>query len=223
MFETEKFSLIADNLFLDFVNTRKVRDGQPFETLETFADFLAWTVAVELLEAGQAQVLFEKWNKDNSTASFLSEALNFRNVLREAAETIATGNEVSRAAIAAINEQLKKKSGFTELEKGAGDFEKRFRFDLSEPSKLLPPIAEAAADFLCFADFALLRKCESSSCVLYFYDTTKNHRRRWCSMKACGNQAKAAAFYERKKRRRGEEEKRKKGDLIRVNNPETIK
>jgi predicted RNA-binding Zn ribbon-like protein len=36
---------------------------------------------------------------------------------------------------------------------------------------------------------------------LYFYDTTKNHTRRWCSMTGCGNRAKAAAFYERKKSR----------------------
>jgi predicted RNA-binding Zn ribbon-like protein len=199
MFETEKFSLIAGNLFLDFVNTRKMRDGQPFETLETFADFLAWTVASELLEIEQAQVLYEKWNGKKAIDEFLRETIKFRNILRETAEGIAAGSEISAAAIAAVNEQLKKQSGFTEIEKGANGFEKRFRFDLSEPSKLLQPIAGSAADFLCYANFEFLRKCESSACVLYFYDTTKNHRRRWCSMRACGNQAKAAAFYQRKK------------------------
>ena len=208
MFETEKFSLIANNLFLDFVNTEKMRGGEPFETLETFRDFLAWTIAVELLEPAQAADLFERWNEEKAAADFLSEAVRFRNILREMTEKIAGGREISAAAVAFINEQLKNQSGFTEIEKSESGFEKRFRFDLSEPSKLLQPIAEAAADFLCYANFEFLRKCESDSCVLYFYDTTKNHRRRWCSMTGCGNKAKAAAFYERmKKGRKGEREK----------------
>jgi predicted RNA-binding Zn ribbon-like protein len=33
--------------------------------------------------------------------------------------------------------------------------------------------------------------------VLFFYDTTKNHARRWCSMAFCGNRHKVAAHYRR--------------------------
>ena len=199
MFETDKFSLIAQNLFLDFVNTQKVRDGQPFETLNTFEDFLGWTIAIELIEIEPAKDLLKKWNGENFADKLLQETVKFRNILRELAESIASKREISETAIKAINNKLKKQSGFTEIEKGENGFEKRFRFDLRDPSKLLQPIAESAADFLCYGNFELLRKCESSACVLYFYDTTKNHKRRWCSMKICGNQAKAAAFYKRKK------------------------
>ncbi len=207
MFETEKFSLIANNLFLDFVNTEKARGGQKFETLESFADFLAWNIAAGLLEAPQADEIFAKWKDDSTTDALLSEVVKFRNTLREMAEQIADDRAVTDAALAAINEKLTNQSGFTEIVRSENGFEKSFRFDLSEPSKLLHPIAESAADFLCYANFEFLRKCESSACVLYFYDTTKNHRRRWCSMSGCGNKAKAAAFYRRKKGRRGEEEK----------------
>ncbi|HNJ42487.1 MAG TPA: CGNR zinc finger domain-containing protein [Acidobacteriota bacterium] len=35
--------------------------------------------------------------------------------------------------------------------------------------------------------------------MIYFYDTTKNHTWRWCSMSLCGNRAKAAAHYRRKR------------------------
>lgn len=199
MFETDKFSIIANNLFLDFVNTKKIRDGQPFETLGTCLDFVAWAVAVKLLEVEQAKVLFEKWNEEISTNKSLQETIKFRNYLREMAENIVEGKDVSPNIIAAINGKLKKQSGFTEIEKAGDGFEKRFHFDLSNPANLLQPIAESAADFLCYGNFELLRKCESSNCVLYFYDTTKNHKRRWCSMSSCGNKAKAAAFYKRKK------------------------
>lgn len=200
MFETEKFSLIANYLFLDFVNTQKMRGGEPLETLETISDFLAWTVAVELLDEKEAKNLSVKWNDSGANEKVLDEIRRFRNILHEAAENIAGAGEISDAALAAINQRLKKQGGFTEIERVENRFEKRFRIDLSEPLNLLQPVAESAADFLCYANFEFLRKCESASCVLYFYDTTKNHRRRWCSMNACGNQAKAAAFYQRKKR-----------------------
>lgn len=199
MFETEKFSLIANNLFLDFVNTQKMRNGQPFETLENCADFVAWAVAVKLIEIDQANEIFQKWSEEISTNKALQKIIEFRNILREMVENIVDGKEIPQKAIDAINEKLKKIGGFTEIVKGEDGFEKRFQFDLSEPSNLLQPIAESAADFLCYGNFDLLRKCESSDCVLFFYDTTKNHKRRWCSMSSCGNKAKAATFYQRKK------------------------
>ena len=39
-----------------------------------------------------------------------------------------------------------------------------------------------------------IRRCAQPDCVLYFYDTSKNGTRRWCSMKTCGNRAKAQRF-----------------------------
>ena len=58
-------------------------------------------------------------------------------------------------------------------------------------------IAVAAADLLCHGDLSLVKKCDNPRCILYFYDTTKNHARRWCSMAGCGNRMKAAAHYRR--------------------------
>lgn len=42
-----------------------------------------------------------------------------------------------------------------------------------------------------------IRKCANPECVLWFYDTSKNGQRRWCSMQGCGNRMKAARFYDR--------------------------
>ncbi|GAA1501851.1 CGNR zinc finger domain-containing protein [Streptomyces synnematoformans] len=42
-----------------------------------------------------------------------------------------------------------------------------------------------------------IRACADSACVLWFYDVSKNGRRRWCSMEGCGNRAKAARFQDR--------------------------
>jgi predicted RNA-binding Zn ribbon-like protein len=39
-------------------------------------------------------------------------------------------------------------------------------------------------------DRRLVRECGSYACSLWFCDRTKAHRRRWCSMGACGARAK---------------------------------
>ncbi|MFC8452406.1 CGNR zinc finger domain-containing protein [Kitasatospora sp. NPDC057223] len=44
-----------------------------------------------------------------------------------------------------------------------------------------------------------IKQCAGHTCILYFFDTSQNGRRRWCSMAACGNRAKAARHYERAK------------------------
>jgi predicted RNA-binding Zn ribbon-like protein len=63
----------------------------------------------------------------------------------------------------------------------------------------LVPLAEALAKLLTEGDFDLVRQCESADCTLWFYDRTKSHHRRWCSMAMCGNRAKVAAYRLRQK------------------------
>ncbi len=55
----------------------------------------------------------------------------------------------------------------------------------------------AALDYveLLTADPSRIRGCAHPDCVLHFYDTSPKRSRRWCSMAACGNRAKAARHY----------------------------
>ncbi|MGX8008124.1 CGNR zinc finger domain-containing protein [Mesorhizobium sp. ORM8.1] len=67
------------------------------------------------------------------------------------------------------------------------------------PEQLLLPIGEALAGFVCTEDFSHVKACEGPACTLLFVDHTRGHRRRWCSMAACGNRAKQAAHRHRHK------------------------
>jgi predicted RNA-binding Zn ribbon-like protein len=46
-----------------------------------------------------------------------------------------------------------------------------------------------------------VRQCQGENCTWLFLDTSKNHTRRWCEMKVCGNRVKARRHYERKRSR----------------------
>ncbi len=66
-----------------------------------------------------------------------------------------------------------------------------------KPASILVPIATAAADLAVGVVPSRLRQCGADRCVMWFVDTSKGGRRRWCSMSTCGNRSKAARFRER--------------------------
>lgn len=197
--ETPMFYRIGNNLSVDFVNTRIAVGGKPKDLLTKFADFAAWAAAMDLLEKGEVKRLLESWQERKEIKQIFAQILEFREILYQMIEGIEKGQTVKPTAIAAINAVLRNQIGFAEIEPSEEGFAKRFRACFSEPRQLLAPIAESAADLLCYGNPAYLKKCENEMCILHFYDTTKNHTRRWCSMAGCGNRAKAAAFYRRQR------------------------
>ena len=58
-------------------------------------------------------------------------------------------------------------------------------------------VTRAAVDLLLSEELEHLRICDSDACAWLFLDRTKNHRRRWCDMKICGNRVKAKRHYEK--------------------------
>lgn len=47
--------------------------------------------------------------------------------------------------------------------------------------------------------WADLKECAGDGCTAVFYDRSKNHSGRWCSMSTCGNRAKVRAWRERRR------------------------
>ena len=62
---------------------------------------------------------------------------------------------------------------------------------------VLWPVALAATELLTTRDHPPLRQCASDACSWLYLDTTRNHSRRWCDMKGCGNKAKVRRYQQR--------------------------
>jgi len=58
-----------------------------------------------------------------------------------------------------------------------------------------------AAVFAAMADddWGRLKLCDSQTCRWVFYDQSRNHSSRWCTMASCGNRQKARRFRARSK------------------------
>jgi len=106
-------------------------------------------------------------------------------------------------AVAAINAILRADVRYDELTLAAAHSDTRAPFERSArrtdfaPLRLLAPLADSASELLCGGDASRVHRCGNPKCVLYFYDTTRNRRRRFCTPEGCGNRVKAAARYRR--------------------------
>jgi predicted RNA-binding Zn ribbon-like protein len=193
----KRFLFVGNYLCLDFINTEMVEAGQPVDRLSDFASLVTWLVRSRTLGGQQADDVLGNWRGTHEAEAAFQNAVKLRTSLREMAERLIKGKAVPPSTLGEINQWLALQTGHAELKRARGGFEKRFQANFREPAQLLWPVAESASDLLCYADLTLVKKCENSACVLFFYDTSKNHSRRWCSMSVCGNRMKVAAHYQR--------------------------
>jgi len=192
-----RFLFVGNYPCLDFVNTELVEAGQLVDWLSGFDSLVAWLVQARTLDRHQADDILGNWKGTREAETTFQNAVKLRASLRETAERLVKGKTVPQSTVAGINQCLAHQTGHAELKRARGGFEKHFKAGFREPAQLLWPVAESAADLLCYGDLTLVKKCENAACVLFFYDATKNHSRRWCSMSACGNRMKVAAHYQR--------------------------
>lgn len=190
MSETNKFPLISGNLSLDLVNTELVSRGQRQDLLLSERDVLDWLTVIK----GNNSYL------DNQLSSKIKERiqrvfagiLEMRTILRKQFELIADGNSIPDEFIAYLEKKIEKSP---------------FTYKLSD-QKLVPiPVGEAEdilQSYIAFDSLTLieknklssLKRCSNDDCVLLFID--ESGRRKWCSMKICGNRKKVARFQHRK-------------------------
>ncbi|MBI5776759.1 MAG: ABATE domain-containing protein, partial [Nitrospirae bacterium] len=187
--DKQPFLFVGNHLCLDFINTQMIVRGQKTDLLEEWTDLIAWLVRAKLLSVGEGKEVTARLSRAEGER-LLGEARAFRATLREMAEGIVADKPVSRSTVEAINALLGQCQGYPKLVRTNGRFERRFHSETPGAARLLVPIAEAASELLCVGDLSLVKKCRNDACILYFYDTTKNHARQWCSMGLCGNRIK---------------------------------
>ena len=185
---------VGDHLAMDFLNTIASPYGEPIEWLNSGSDLLDWLQHTGVIDAKIAK----RFRSEDTRAldDVAAEARALREWLRNFAKQHAGKpfRHNSLKELEPLNQLLARDGIYFKI--GASDgnapsMQPMRRWE--KPEELLLPIAEAIGDLVCHADFNLIRSCENDACTLMFYDRTKGHARRWCSMAACGNRAKAAA------------------------------
>ena len=193
------FLFVGNHPCLDFINTEVVLSGQPTDLLPSWKNVVAWLIEAGLVTGKEAKESERVWDRHGPET--LKQAKAFRSTMRHMAERVADGKPVPQAALDTINHLLRHRVGYSQVSRQHGRFERKYESKSEDTVQLLGLLAEAASDLLVRCDLSLVKKCQNPACVLFFYDTTKNHARHWCSMSLCGNRSKVAAHYHRHRRK----------------------
>ena len=189
MQETNKFPLLSGNLSIDLVNTEVVRRGQRHDLLPTEEDILDWLHTVQI----QIPFWHERMQQLKEQLPTVKEKLlAMRSVLRSQLESIADQHTVTHTFISYL-EGLIEQAPITYKLKN----EQLIPVPLGKlEDMLLTIIALVALSLIANRKLQLLKRCANTDCVLLFID--ESGRRKWCSMKICGNRKKVAKFQHRK-------------------------
>jgi predicted RNA-binding Zn ribbon-like protein len=175
---------------LDFVNTRRERWWRDVETLVTPQDLADWVVQAGLLPTAP-----------DIDEALLAAARDLREAVSSAAVNSIEHEPVSDSALAMANAWLPYAHAPAHLHSG----------EVPVLGSSVPPdagrhalglIALDAAHMLGTAQRERIRVCGSDTCSARFFDRSRGGRRRWCSMEACGNVAKARRYRARQANKR---------------------
>jgi predicted RNA-binding Zn ribbon-like protein len=191
------FLFVANRPILDFLNTKPILADGPIELLPDTRALERWLIASGMAASFKTKALLRSWRNLPQAASFLKDVVAFRERLRNAVVRIESGSLPSDSFLAEVNALLLRYPRRTSLKRRDGKILREPFFEPHKPSDFWTPIINTAADLLAETDTSRLRKCES--CVVHFFDTSKNGTRRWCSMDICGNKLKVAAYQQRKR------------------------
>jgi predicted RNA-binding Zn ribbon-like protein len=190
--------LIAGDPSLDFVNTLDDRPlDQHKELLGSYADLIGFARQSGYFDSRTANNLMERAGEHPGKAKeALESARELREAIHDVFAAVVEEHKAPPKALSVLNSYVQKATRSRELVQGASGFEWRMDYLASLDSPVWP-IARAAAELLSSDRLQFVRTCSATECRWFFLDTSKNHRRRWCDMKLCGNRAKVSRFYAR--------------------------
>ncbi|AKG34781.1 CGNR zinc finger domain-containing protein [Paenibacillus durus] len=186
----EKFQFLSDSLALNLVNTEENRRGKRHDLLETDQQVYSW-----FEHMFSEQVIHAEQFSPNDHVHFSQESVfalkELRGLLRKGFQDIVDGQQVDEHWIHSLERYINH-APFTFAIKGnklipipCGPY----------ANALLSLIAYDALELLANGKLATLHRCSNPKCLWMFMDATG--KRKWCSMKICGNRMKAARHKDR--------------------------
>ena len=189
-----EFELVGGHPALDLVNTLdwRFRESGAEELIENYADVVSFVEQAGMLGASDARRLIR--TAPESRAEKVVVAVR---ELREAAADALYAVVEGRSPATTVVRRLE--AWFAE----AGTQQQLYWDGAKMAWKVTPSagielplwlLSLSVAQFMTSHQLPLLRACGAEECRWLFVDTSKNHTRRWCDMKICGNRVKARRF-----------------------------
>jgi len=224
--QAKEFKLVGGSPSLDFVNTvggwgsnplkkrgphagsprgvqegpRDYRDAGLNEKLDGYADLVAWSRQVGLLNDKEARKLLRlAKQKPQAAAAVLQRAIKLRSAIYRLFKAVVENWRPDAADEERLSEELSIARSHEKLIYAENKFS--WGWDARDDAwdRMLWPLALSAAGLLTSGDLSRIRQCAGDNCGWLFLDTSRNRSRQWCAMNDCGNLAKVRRFRQRQR------------------------
>ena len=196
------FEYTGGNLCLDFANTvnKRTDPARREELLTNYDRLLQWSRESGAL-GKEACVQLQRLAAEapGNAQSALRSAIQLRDAIFDIFLAVTERWPIPQTALALLNKEIRRTFEHSEITNNTRSFAWEWLLPERNLEAMLWPVARAAAQLLTSEDLNLVRQCAAEDCAWLFLDATKNHRRRWCEMKTCGNRSKARNYYQRQK------------------------
>lgn len=204
----EAWPLIGGAACLDFVNTlgSRVRaDGH--EVLTSYAAVVAWAEHAGVLAADERAGLLALARRDPAAArAAVADLVDLREAIYRLARALADGDATGateaysaaysdddrRRDLAILGASVARAAANRRLRPAPDGAGATWDWAGLALDRVAWPLALAAADLLTAEQGASVRQCPG--CGWLFVDATKNHSRRYCSPRWCGNRIRVRRF-----------------------------
>jgi predicted RNA-binding Zn ribbon-like protein len=187
----EPFKLYAGQPALELVNTLDLRfSAKSEDRLPAYGDLLRFAAQLQLLTAEQARKLARSVDEKDAQ-QVLASTVELREALAAVVYAWLDGGKPPAAKVEILEKQFHAAALHRRLREGKTGLIWSWQDVEQQPEIPLWKLAQAAADLLVSKDAERIKECGDPTCRWLFLDTSKNHTRRWCDMKICGNRMKA--------------------------------
>lgn len=206
--ESAHYHLEEGHLCVDFINTSYIQvDAQaPFgyevldDKLTDLAALAAWATQAGVLSPTEAELL------TRADPSRIASFRDLREALRRLIRAHAANEAIPETELATINRAIPPVLSHTRIGSDGDGFQVQIDElcgDASDPDHVLDHLTWAIGQSVISLltdpeELDMIRACPADDCGYLFRDTSHG-RRRWCSMKSCGNRAKVQRFREKQK------------------------
>ena len=198
--------LIGGELCLAFADTVDWRKSDhPQELVAEYSDLLSWSQDVDILPAEDAQHLLREAEQRQAEADTALEcAIALRDTIYRIFAAIANEESPDPQDLDLFNDALSETLIRMQIVPTSEGFGWDWTSGGESLKRMLWPVVRSAADLLTSQRLDRVKQCPG--CGWLFLDTSRNRSRRWCTMRVCGNRAKARRHYERKRSQRAKSE-----------------
>ena len=188
---SKPFKLFAGHPALELVNTLDLRfSTNPQDLLPSYEDLLRFAAQLRLLPPEQSRKL-GRTVREADGRRVLASAVELREALAAVLYAWVDGGKPADRQIAILEKHFHDAALHRSLR--SGDERLVWSWSGFEQEAELPlwKLAQSASDLLVSDDAKQVKGCGDPICRWLFLDLSKNHTRRWCDMKTCGNRMKA--------------------------------